>query len=159
MKTKKQVPYSKFKAEMTKLIEYALKHELRLSHFVKTNGVTTDQVCESQSPCGAPACILGYAPVLFPRRFKYTKSERTWESKTYIEIYSKYGTDEACINAFTGDLYHLENSEELSSIFGANCSTAASDTVVAMGRLKAIQEAKSYGELIHVINVDEHGYF
>lgn len=150
MKTKKQVPYKKFKADMTKLIEYALTQDLYLGSYVQTNGVTVEQVCDAQKPCGAPACILGYAPAVFPRRFTYV-SDIGWDDTPVVAIESKYGCDEGCIRALTGNV-EVDYPGRLERIFTVNGSGGElTDIQVVKARLKAIQESNSYKELVDKI--------
>lgn len=140
MKTKKKVPYSIFKKELRKLIKYALKRELSLADYVKTNGITKQQVLETQATCGAPSCILGYAPEVFPRRFKYALDFSD------IIIQSKYGdTYGNCIRVFSGKTEL--NNNKLCRIFDENNSTKRSDKSIVKSRLHAIESSNSYEEL------------
>ena len=86
MKTKKRVPYKKFKEDMNKLIKYALAHEFDLGRWVSTNGIKPEDVLKAKTPCGAPACILGYAPVVFPRRFTYEAGSSFFDDAIFICI-------------------------------------------------------------------------
>lgn len=138
--------FNDFRADLVKLIEYAMSKELTLDVYVETDA-DADLACEiteRQNLCGTPACLLGYAPEVFPDLFEYYIP--TEYSRAFIAIRAKkapelayWGTN--CIAVFTGETCNI-----LGQFFCCNHSNE-DDYEVANTRLQILKEAQGYTNL------------
>jgi hypothetical protein len=98
------------------------------------------EISERQNTCGTPACLLGYAPEVFPDLFEYYIA--TYEG--FLSIRAKKdteleGTD--CIAVFAGETCNI-----LGQFFCCNHSNE-DDYEVANTRLQILKEAQGYTNL------------